>query len=62
MATIIERKKLEFGGYMVLIRKRKTFRTELIEDDGFKIVRDHKCLDAALKRYARFRGHVEGAA
>ena len=56
MAKILETKSLVNGGYIQLIRIRKTFRTELVEEDGWKIVRNHRFLDGALKRFSKF-GH-----
>ena len=56
MAKILETKSLVNGGYIQLIRVRKTFRTELVEEDGHKSVRNHRFLDSALKRFSKF-GH-----
>ena len=42
MEKILETKSLVNGGYIQLIRIRKTFRTELVEEDGWKIVRNNR--------------------
>tara|TARA_R100001079_G_C4414450_1_gene136994 strand:+ start:70 stop:534 length:465 start_codon:yes stop_codon:yes gene_type:complete len=57
MAKILETKSLVNGGYIQLIRIRKTFRTELVEEDGWKIVRNHRFSDSALKRFSKFAHH-----
>ena len=58
MTKILETKSLVNGGYIQLIRIRKTFRTERVEEDGcgWKTVRKHRTLDGALKRFSKF-GH-----
>jgi hypothetical protein len=54
MHKILETKSLLNGGYIELIRIRKTFRTVLVEEDGYKSVRNHRFLDGALKRMSTF--------